>query len=273
MRLVVRQGLAARAPARLRGMAVVGQAAAGGKGFGATDSGQRKNVSQASARGCGAEGWRRRRLRTPLTHRARASPARAQDAVAVEGQSDGPRRVKFKGKKSMRQGAQPAAPAQQQFLSADAPQAGQQQESLVEALEFEARLKALKAGADAKRQALAAQSGGPALLAGGGSILDASPLEGGGGGAIDYDRPPPLAKTLFNQDTSSANKEYEGGKIGPSQARVVQRQQQGRRGQSATARCSSVTHTPPPAPRVLAGGPGRRRHCAGRHLFAQQRPL
>lgn len=82
-------------------------------------------------------------------------------------------------------------------------------ESLTDQLEFEERLKALKAESDRKKAEVAAQGGAF-------NILDANR-----GALPDYDNPPPLGATLFGgtaTDKNPANeKEYAGTSFGPSQ--------------------------------------------------------
>lgn len=129
--------------------------------------------------------------------------------------------VKFKGKRSMRGG--PQSQAAQQYARDAAVQPGfnvlQQGEgggdNLVDAIEFEQRLKQLKqesAARQAEAQRAAAAAGG---------ILDAGrqqpPVE-----EDIYANVQPLTKTLLSRDDSGAAKEYEGQQFGPSQVSMSQ---------------------------------------------------
>lgn len=135
--------------------------------------------------------------------------------------------VKFKGKRSMRGG--PQSQAAQQFArgaaaaaagAADQPQPGfnvmapspdgEGKESLVDAMEFEQRLKRLKEEAEAKK----AQKAAGASAAGG--VLDEGRRRAMEEEDI-YANVQPLSKTLLSRDDSGAAKEYEGAQFGPSQ--------------------------------------------------------
>ena len=114
--------------------------------------------------------------------------------------------VKFKGKRQMRGGPQSqvaqqaAANAQPGFNVLPAGEDAEPRENLVDAIEFEQRLKALKAESEAARA---------------GGVLDA----GRRGGSIVaeeddiYANVQPLTKTLLPQDDSPSAKEYEGFRI------------------------------------------------------------
>lgn len=122
--------------------------------------------------------------------------------------------VKFKGKRSMRQGPQ-AQQAQQYAGSGASAQPGfnvlqegseAKTENLVDQIEFEQRLKALQAESVALRQQ-------KQQAAAGGGILDAGRQQD----EDIYANVQPLAKTLLSRDDSGAAKEYEGAQFGPSQ--------------------------------------------------------
>ncbi|PRW18340.1 tetratricopeptide repeat-containing [Chlorella sorokiniana] len=137
------------------------------------------------------------------------SPKRPVDdeGPVVPGQRESRNKtVKFKGKRQMRQGptSMPAQQAQPGFnVLQEEPQSG----SLVDQIEFEQRLKALKAETE-ERQKEAQRS----AAASGGILSAAAPQED------IYANPQPLSKTLLPQDDSGAVKEYEGAQFGPSQA-------------------------------------------------------
>jgi Flp pilus assembly protein TadD len=147
------------------------------------------------------------RPRPPVGVVARASkgfgdgqPKKEAD-VAVEGAARKVKNQRFKGKQSMRTGPGRASQQQQQQQqqTAAAPSAA---ESPIETLEFETRLKELKAASAERRaevQAVAASRGG---------ILDGP----------QYDNPPPLSQTLFGGggDKLSAA-ETDASKLGASQ--------------------------------------------------------
>ena len=115
------------------------------------------------------------------------------------------RRLKSKGKKMARTPLPPVA-APPRPPSAPGTAAGPSGESLVESMEFDARLAALKAEAEQKKAALAAAK----ETAGSSSSSDLPA----------YDSPPPLAQTLLggrDKDNQRSLAEYENGSFGPSQ--------------------------------------------------------
>jgi hypothetical protein len=145
-------------------------------------------------------------------------PARLQDGAPVPGQREGDRvkAVKFKGKKSMRQGPQAqqardsrgdgtaAQPGFNMLQEGD----GEATDNLVDKIEFEQRLKALAAESEAKRREQQA-----AAARGGGILGSTRPDED------IYANVQPLTKTLLPRDDSGSAKEYEGSQFGPSQVR------------------------------------------------------
>ncbi|KAL4458116.1 hypothetical protein ABPG75_012981 [Micractinium tetrahymenae] len=144
-----------------------------------------------------------------------------EDAPAVPGQrEDRVKAVKFKGKRSMRGGPQSQAAQQYARGAAEAAQPGfnvlggapddSPREDLVEAIEFEQRLKQLKAESEARKAEAAAAA------AAGGGVLDAGRRQQE---EDIYANVQPLSKSLLgSQDDSGAAKEYEGAQFGPSQA-------------------------------------------------------
>lgn len=121
-------------------------------------------------------------------------PKKAAEEVPVEGAGQAKKRSgRTKGKQQMRVGEAGARGAQQRIASgmaggaaAGAPPA----ENLVEQIEFEERLKVLKAESDRKKADLAVSQGT-------GNILD-------NGGDPSYDNPPPLTATLFGAPAADA---------------------------------------------------------------------
>lgn len=144
-----------------------------------------------------------------------------EDGPAVPGQrEDRVKAVKFKGKRSMRGGPQSQAAQQYARGAAEAAQPGfnvlggapddAPREDLVEAIEFEQRLKQLKAESEARKAEAAAAA------AAGGGVLDAGRRQQE---EDIYANVQPLSKSLLgSQDDSPAAKEYEGAQFGPSQA-------------------------------------------------------
>ena len=135
---------------------------------------------------------------------------KSEDDIPVQGATtrENKRVGRNKGKQMMRMGQaaqQAAQQGAQRVPSLGAPEDSAPVESLVEQIEFEARLKALKAESDRKKSELAAQNANA-------GILDAIP---------SYDNPPPLSATLFGTGSASGNaaadKEYSGSSLGPSQ--------------------------------------------------------
>ncbi|KAI3435550.1 hypothetical protein D9Q98_001615 [Chlorella vulgaris] len=143
-----------------------------------------------------------------------------EDGAPVPGQREGDRvkAVKFKGKKSMRQGPQAqqardsrgdgtvAQPGFNMLQEGD----GEATDNLVDKIEFEQRLKALAAESEAKRREQQA-----AAARGGGILGSTRPDED------IYANVQPLTKTLLPRDDSGAAKEYEGSQFGPSQAALA----------------------------------------------------
>jgi Flp pilus assembly protein TadD len=114
------------------------------------------------------------------------------------------KKVRSKGKQQMRPPGQGYNPPTSTF-----PTAKSQSEdgSLVEQLEFEERLKALKAESAQKKASISNK------ISSANSVLD-------GPSAPSYDNPPPLSSTLFgsNEGTNAAaDREYSGSSLGPSQ--------------------------------------------------------
>lgn len=153
------------------------------------------------------QAWAQRRAGTVVGAAGRGfgsgptkQPKHEDEERLVEGQA-GPRRLKSKGKKLAR-APQPPQPQPMAPVTAEAA------ESLVEQLEFNKRLAALKQEAEQKKAELAAQKSGPSLL----DSAKAAEL---------YDNPPPLSATLLGGGEAAQDKslaEYESGAFGPSQA-------------------------------------------------------
>ena len=133
---------------------------------------------------------------------------KTEDDLPVEGGTSRQlkRAGRSKGKNQMRMGESGAA-AQQQRSASLAPSttttSQPSPESLTDAIEFEQRLKALKAEADRKKAEVASKNLST-------SVLDGPPK---------YDDPPPLSKTLFmggSQDAGKAalDKEYSDSSFG-----------------------------------------------------------